>query len=67
MARHTSIKRNTALSENNRIVYSQVCCLYGKYFICNVIGTYVGDIGDTCTQCNAVNGTHVGDVGDTCM
>ena len=38
-----------------------------KYFICNVIGTYVGDAGDTCTQCNAVNGTHVRDIGDTCM
>ena len=43
------------------------CHLYGKYFLCTVIGMYVGDIGDTCTQCNVVNGTHVRDVKDTCM
>ena len=43
------------------------CHLYGKYFLCTVIGMYVGDVRDTCTQCNVVNGTHVRDVEDTCM
>ena len=43
------------------------CRLYGKWFLCTVIGTYVRDIRDTCTQCNVVNSMHVGDVRDTCM